>query len=159
MIYTAVLLYMSQDFNNAKGKYLEYKQFLNQGCGVDRKVIFLNYHDHGKYLCDLIKKSNYRTAVFIIFICKEHYRETENIKEINRFCTPFWFPFEKNKFRDINLFIFIEILKLIYNHRDMKIEVFTSTQFLHIAIGYINKIFNTHIKIQKPSRNIRKQYP
>lgn len=153
----AVVLYMNQDINNEAGIYLNYQQFLNNGLGGDRKVIFFNYHDDAKFLCQLVKEPNYSTAIFILFICKEQYRQTENIKEINRYCNPFWFPFQKTKFRDISLFIFIELCKLINAYRDIKLEVSASIRFLDIGISYINQIFNSNIT--KLNKNYQKESP
>lgn len=153
MVHTAVVLYMIQDINDEAGIYLEYKETVKRGRGGDKKVILFNYHDDAKFLCELVKKSDYKSAIFILLICQEQFKETENIKEINRYSTPFWFPFRKNKFRDINLFIFIELVKLMISHKEMKLEVSASMSFLDIAIGYLNDIGLFDSKIKKLQKN------
>ena len=143
---------MSTDLNYEKGKYVEYKEFVESRRVDDGTYIFVNYQYDEEFLSQIDKID--KKTFFIIFICKEYYNyKSTKIKDIDRKLRPFWFPFKKDKakYRHIPLFMIIELCRLIKQYKGIKLKVIASRELLIVATCYINQIFDSTIEINNPT--------
>lgn len=143
---------MSQDFNDEKGKYVEYKEFVGASPVHDRTYTFISFNDDHAYLSNLNNININDKMNYIIFICKEHYNDQSyKIKDINRKCRPFWFPLIKTKYRCIPLLILIELCRLRNEYKGIKLRVIASRKLLFVGASYLNQIFESAIEIHVPT--------